>query len=609
MHPRPKSTDCQWTLLLATLLSALILGSGTGRGAEAAGPVRVQVVQRDGKWQLLRDGKPYFIKGAGGGGPKPLLAECGGNSFRTWGVGADTPRELDKAQRLGLTVTVGCWLGHKEHGFHYDDAQAVQKQLEDVKRAVRKYKDHPAVLVWALGNEMENNNDTPALWKAIQDLARMVHEVDPQHPTMTVVAEIGGDKVKNIHRYCPDIDMIGINSYGGGPSLAERYRKAGGTKPFVITEFGPPGTWEISMNAFGAAPEWTSTEKAKFYRETYVKSVLGAPDLCLGSYAFTWGSKIEATATWFGMFLPDHRKLAAVDTMQELWSGKAPAHPCPVMKTLVLKGKDQVSGGDTVQAMVEASDPKGDTLQIEWALFREQANYNVEGTGVATTPSYPEAIAKNGEAEVTLKMPRSGGIYRLYCYVRNAHDGAAVGSVPIKVAGPVGLIKAAAPKLPLVVVGDGQKVMPYIPSGYMGNTKAINMEFDCTDNPHSGKTCLKVTYNDKGGWGGVVWQHPANDWGEKPGGYDLSGAERLSFWARGQEGGEKVKFGFGLLGIDKKYHDSAKAEIEVILTTDWKQYQVDLSEKDLSRIKSGFLWSVAGQGKPLTFFLDDVEYK
>ena len=82
----------------------------------------------------------------------------------------------------------------------------------------------------------------------------MVHEIDPKHPAMTVIAEIGDKKVQKIHQYCPDIDAIGINSYGGGPSLAARYRAAGGKKPFVVTEFGPPGTWESGRNAFGAPP-------------------------------------------------------------------------------------------------------------------------------------------------------------------------------------------------------------------------------------------------------------------------------------------------------------------------------------------------------------------
>ena len=613
-----RATD---TLVAAVALMTLVLlpgGTGFARAqsrqaaktaaALQGGPSVVTIHQAGGKSQLLVSGKPYFIRGAGGGGPKPLLAQCGGNSFRTWGIGADTQKDLDEAQQLGLTVAVGHWLGHKEHGFRYDDPVAVQKQFESVRSAVLRYKNHPALLMWGLGNEMENNNDSPELWKAIQDLAKMVHEIDPNHPTMTVIAEIGGDKVQKIHRNCPDIDVIGVNTYGGGPSLARRYRETGGTKPFVLTEYGPPGTWEVGRTAFGAAPELTSTEKADRYRETYRKSVLGAPDLCLGSYAFTWGWKIEATATWFGMLLPDGGKLAAVDAMQELWSGKRTAHPCPAIEKLALTSKDQVARGETVTAAVAASDPKDDAIRIEWVLYREQASYDVDGLGAASTPSYPEAIQQNGQARVSLKMPQEGGIYRLYCYVRNAHGGAAVGSLPIKVTGPAGRFKPATPKLPLVVVG-GQARAPFTPSGWMGDNKAIQMDFECTENPHRGKTCLKVSFDQAQGWGGVVWQHPANDWGDKPGGYDLSGAERLTFWARGQEGGEKVKFGFGLIGIDKKYHDSAKGEIEVTLTKDWKQYSIDLSPHDLGCIKSGFRWTVGGQGRPVTFYLADVQYE
>jgi hypothetical protein len=591
--------------LLTSLLAAALLASS----APAAEPSLVKLVENGGKWQLLRDGKPYFIKGGGGGGPKDVLAQCGGNSFRTWGIGASTPSELDQAQRLGLTVTLGYWLGHKEQGFDYGNAAAVKRQFESVKKAVEQYKDHPALLAWALGNEMENRDGSPAMWNAIQELARMVHQVDPSHPTMTVIAEIGKDKVGKIQEICPDIDIIGINSYGGGPSLAARYRQAGGKKPYVITEFGPPGTWEIHMNEFGAAPELTSTEKAERYRETYRKSVLGAPDLCLGSYAFTWGYKIEATSTWYGTFLPDGHRLAAVDALQELWTGKLPAVRCPVIETLAVHGKQQVARGEKVRASVSVASPRGEPAKIEWALFREQANYNVEGTGVKAAPSFPEAIETNGEPEVVVTMPKSGGVYRLYCYLRNAHGGAAVGSLPIKVLGAAAPVKPMVATLPFSVYSDGQKGAPYVASGWMGNHEAIKMDFECGDHPHSGKTCLKVTYDDRGKWAGVVWQSPADDWGEKPGGYDLSGAESLSFWARGEEGGEKVKFGYGILGLEKKYHDSSKGEIQVVLSKEWKEYTIDLSERDLSRIKSGFLWSLGGQGKPLTFYLDDILYK
>jgi hypothetical protein len=131
-----------------------------------------------------------------------------------------------------------------------------------------KYKDHPALLVWALGNEMEDpEGKNGAVWTAINSLAVMVKQLDPKHPTMTVVAEIGGDKVKNIHRLCPEIDIIGINTYGGATSVGERYKKLGGTKPYLLTEYGPAGIWEVKKDALGAYPEPTSTEKAETYRQ------------------------------------------------------------------------------------------------------------------------------------------------------------------------------------------------------------------------------------------------------------------------------------------------------------------------------------------------------
>lgn len=591
--------------VLALLLSLLHTWSSS---LLAAGPVPVEVKEQSGKWELVRDGKPYFILGGGGGGSKSVLKEVGGNSFRTWGIGPETQVELDEAEKLGLTVAVGIWLGHRQHGFRYDDPQAVAKQKEDVRKAVLKYKDHPAVLVWGLGNEMEVDNDSPQLWAAIQELAKMVHEIDPHHPTMTVVAEIGGDKVRKIQEQCPDIDIIGINTYGGGPSLARRFREGGGMKPYIVTEYGPPGTWETKANDFGAPPEMTSTAKAEKYRDVYRASIGGAKEICLGSYAFTWGHKIEATATWFGMFLPDGSRLAAVDAMQELWTGKPAANPCPSMVSLTLQGTGQVKGGESVEARVETHAFDG-PVQIEWALFHEQGNYGVEGTGAKATAAYPDAIPKNGSKAVTVTLPNSGGVYRLYCYLRNGHGGAAVGSVPIKVQGPKTLVRAPQVKLPLKVLSDDQPAPPFIPSGWMGNAQAIGMEEDCTTNPHSGQHCLKVTFSKGDDWGSVAWQHPANDWGDLPGGYDVTGAESLTFWARGENGGEKVVFGYGMLGIEKKYHDSSKGDIEVTLTPDWKEYSISLEERELTRIKSGFIWRLAGQGKPVTFYLDDIEYR
>ena len=309
--------------------------------AESLKPLIVKVEQQGTGWQLTRDGQPYLIKGVGGDKQLDKLKAAGGNSIRTWSAEKLEPI-LDEAHKLGLTVTVGLWLGHERHGFDYNNADQVASQAEAVRQTITQFKDHPAVLMWGLGNEMEGYaaGDNAAIWLAINNLAVMAKKLDPNHPTMTVVAEIGGQRVQNIHRLCPDIDVVGINSYGGGPSIPTRYREAGGTKPYVLTEFGPAGMWEVKKNDWGAAPEPTSTEKAASYRATYESNFLAAKDLCLGSYAFLWGQKQEATATWFGLLLPDGSRLEAVDTLTELWTGKPPVSPCPQIRGIQVRGPE-----------------------------------------------------------------------------------------------------------------------------------------------------------------------------------------------------------------------------------------------------------------------------
>jgi len=572
-------------------------------------PSVVKITKTDGVFRLLRNGQPYVVKGAGGDGSKTLLRDIGGNSFRTWGADNLEPK-LAEAQSLGLTVTVGIWLGHKEY-FDYHNAAQVAAQKETVRKAVLRYRNSPALLVWALGNEMEvGEQDNADMWAAINDLAKMAHALDPNHPTMTVVAEIGGDKVKQINTLCPDIDVIGLNSYGGGPSIAARYKAAGGVKPFMVTEYGPPGTWEGKANSWGAVPELSSTEKADRYRETYEKSIAASP-LCLGSYAFTWGNKQEATATWFGLLLPDGSRLGADDALSQLWTGKPTAHPCPVITKLTAAGPDQVAPGATVKATLAASDPREDPLTVQWILQADAVTYHIGGGAEGPLPTYPEAIVSSGSSGATVQMPIHKGGYRLFAYVRNAHGGAAVANVPLFVESEGALPTVQKAVLPLVLYGPGGlNPLPFTPTGYMGNTAAIKMDSASTDSPHVGKTCLKVSYTAADNWGGVVWQSPANDWGDHPGGWDLSGATKLTFWARGATGGEVVTFQFGLLGKDKTYPDSATGKLDrVTLTSTWKQSTFDLKGLDLSRIKTGFCWSLAATGQPMTFYLDDIRYQ
>ena len=83
----------------------------------------------------------------------------------------------------------------------------------------------------------------------------------------------------------------------------------------------------------------------------------------------------------------------------------------------------------------------------------------------------------------------------------------------------------------------------------------------------------------------------------------------MSFWAKGKSGGEVVKFGFGIIGKDETYFDTAKKEVPITLTDQWKEYVINIEGKDLRRIKTGLFFSLAGQGEPVEFYLDRVSYR
>ena len=385
--------------------------------AAAAPPVSLRT---DGETvRLDRGGQTYFIKGVGGSERLELAKTLGANSVRTWGAdGAETV--LDEAERLSMTVCVGLWLAHPGSYVDYADPAAVDAQIRETVAAVRRLKDHPALLMWGVGNEMEGNGHDPNVWKALEKTAAAVKAEDPDHPTMTALAGASAAKVRGLDEHCPSIDLVGLNAYGSAPRAAAQYRDAGGTRPFVLTEFGPVGPWEVGQTAWGSRLEPTSTEKAATYRAAYAGSVVDER-LCVGSFAFLWGNKQETTATWFGMFLPDGSPLAAAQSMQELWTGRPPADRCPEIQVPTLE----------TAASLTPRDPEGGPLKVDWVLRSDGRVLTNGAIRQAVEQEFPEALTADGMT-ATLTAP-SPGTYRLFAYARDSGGYAAVANVPLRV--------------------------------------------------------------------------------------------------------------------------------------------------------------------------------
>jgi hypothetical protein len=407
----------------------------------AATPVKVQVRKDSDGWTLLRDGKPYYIYGAGGHGNLELLKQLGGDSVRTWSA-AELERGslLADAQRLGITIAAGLWLAPERHGFNYNDPAEVKKQFDASLATVDKFKNEPAILVWGVGNEMEGDGTKPEIWKAVNDIAREIHRRDPNHPTMTVIAGTGPGAIKlvNFMKYCPDVDILGINSYGAMATLVDEVRAKKLDRPYIVTEFGPIGWWERPRTSWGAPIEQTSTEKAETYRNSYEHSVKGAGKLAFGSYVFLWGAKQERTHTWFNLLLPDGKggveRTSAVDAISHEWTGKWPAERAPEISPIKTDAdQKELAPGSEWAASVEATDPDGDHLTYVWEVREETHDAKEGGDAEAAPAAHPEAMLHQNGHTAKFRAPQQPGAYRLYVAIHDGKGGIATANVPFYV--------------------------------------------------------------------------------------------------------------------------------------------------------------------------------
>ncbi len=165
-------------------------------------------------------------------------------------------------KRYGFRVMMGDFVGMYtvgsgatwEQGTNYLDKVQRKRMFDNVKHMVLTYKDEPYLLLWVLGNEnnyggvhgivggVGNAGKYPkAYYSFINELARWIHSVDPNHP----VAIGNGDILflDVIAKAAPDIDIFGANAYRGwqgfGRSMYESVHQLL-DKPVLITEFGCP---------------------------------------------------------------------------------------------------------------------------------------------------------------------------------------------------------------------------------------------------------------------------------------------------------------------------------------------------------------------------------
>lgn len=397
---------------------------------------KVEIINTEDGFVLLREGEPYYIKGAGIESHYDKLAESGGNSIRVWGIN-QWEKAFQMAEKYGLTVCAGIWLEQERQGFDYDDQEAVDAQFNSFKSAILKYKDHPALLMWGVGNELDLMYENPKVWDAVEQVAAYINEVDGNRPIMTATAFIRKDVVELIKSRSPGIDILGINAYAGLPRVAELVREYGWNKPYILGEWGTIGHWEVSLTSWDEPIELTSHEKAHVYRTGYEEHIVTDP-VCLGGYVFLWGAKQERTPTWYSMFLPTGEKTESVDAVYQLWQDYAPENRSPILDSLRLN--DQCTYSNIILepssenvARVWATDPDNDELTIKWEILHETTDKGTGGEREEKPPNVNGLKYEQVQDKFYFQAPEKEGPYRLFTYVYDKRGGGAHANIPFYV--------------------------------------------------------------------------------------------------------------------------------------------------------------------------------
>jgi hypothetical protein len=163
----------------------------------------------------------------------------------------------------------------------------------------------------------------------------------------------------------------------------------------------------------------------------------------------------------------------------------------------------------------------------------------------------------------------------------------------------------------------------FIPCGWMEcgeyGERYIRLNTNWTENAYSGGSCTKISFTPScpKKMGGIYWMNidmgGICNWGDYPGeNFSNKGFTKLTFWVRGENGGERIKIVTG--GVNspgKKYKDSFKVSKFITLSDHWEKDSLSITNKDLSSVIGGFCWfaNMSDNPRGLSFYLDDIQFE
>lgn len=400
---------------------------------------RVYIRKENDRFILFRNGKPFQIKGAAGHTNLKKLNEIGGNTIRTYDT-LNLGAVLDDAEKNNLAVMVGLPIPESEYSeFVYNKPDVRARQFQDIKKLVNKYKDHPAVLMWCVGNELDFSPKLKLynFYKAFNNIVEMIHQDDPDHPVTTTMKNLYPKNLFCITMFTK-VDVLSTNIFISLDEMKGELDKVSWfwKGPFIIAEWGIEGPWLKKRNAWGARIEETSIKKAERYKEMYQFIPVENPRF-LGSFVFYWGAKQETTHTWFSMFDEKGRQSEAVGVMEYLWTGKNSQNKTPDLNYMLVNNKGAMDNiilkpGELAEATLDIPEPDSGNYTV-WEVYPEDWFFPDNVKNDEKLKPVKESFISTGYLKANFKTPSKEGPYRLFATVYNKTGNFATCNTPFYV--------------------------------------------------------------------------------------------------------------------------------------------------------------------------------
>jgi hypothetical protein len=432
--------------LVSVLLASLTSLSAVAAQPAAAAASVVRVTGSQGNWQLTVNGAPFQVKGLTWGPPVseaaarlPDLRAIGVNTVRTWGTDGSTLPLLDAAAANNIKVINGFWLqpggGPGSGGCvnYVTDANYKSTMLTEFVRWVNVYKGHDGVLMWNVGNEsvlgMQNcfsgtelENQRVAYVRFVNEVTRAIHAADPNHPVTSTDAWTGAWPYFKAH--APDLDLYAVNSYNAVCQVKNDWNAGGYTKPYILTEGGPAGEWEVPNDVNGVATEPSDVAKRDGYRNAW-NCLTAHTGVALGGTLFHYGTEQDFGGVWFNL-VPGNEKRLSYYSVAAAFGGNPGGNTPPVISRMDLSRVTDVPAGGTFTVDVGVSDPNGDPISYD---VRLNSKY-IDNAGAVVPASY------TGSGPFTVRAPDRLGVWKVYVYARDGHGNVGIESRSFRVVAP-----------------------------------------------------------------------------------------------------------------------------------------------------------------------------